>query len=95
MALRARHNTSDSQYRNPFGAVLAGGAVSLCIDVWDEPLAEARLRIWIDDKGEKILNMDRIPLGDQEAAQFGDDVPVRFGVKIGRASCRERVCLYV
>lgn len=82
MALRARHNTSDSQYRNPFGAVLAGGAVSLCIDVWDEPLAEARLRIWIDDKGEKILNMDRIPLGDQEAAQFGDDVPVRFGVTI-------------
>ncbi|MDY4419378.1 glycoside hydrolase family 13 protein, partial [Parafannyhessea umbonata] len=80
--MRARHNTSDSQYRNPFGAVLAGGAVSLCIDVWDEPSAEARLRVWIDDKGEKILDMDRIPLGDQEAAQFGDDVPVRFGVTI-------------
>ena len=58
--MRARHNTSDSQYRNPFGAAIAGGAVSLYIDVWDEPSAVARLRVWIDDKGEKILDMDRI-----------------------------------
>lgn len=78
--MRARHITSDGQYRNPFGAVQAGGAVSVWIDVWDEPSATARLRIWIDGKGEKILDMERVALDEAEAERFAGDVPVRFGV---------------
>ncbi len=62
--MRARHVTSDSQYRDPFGAIQVGGAVFLSIDVWDEPDATARLRLWTDDRGERLLEMRGEPQGD-------------------------------
>ena len=41
-----------------------GGAVSLSIDVWDEPAATARLRLWVDEQGELLLDMDGEEVGD-------------------------------
>ncbi len=62
--MRAKHDTSDRQYRAPFGATEAGGAVFLAIDVWDEPDATAQLRVWVDEKGERLLDMAREEHGD-------------------------------
>ncbi|WP_455026343.1 4-alpha-glucanotransferase [Olsenella uli] len=62
--MRAKHNTSDISYRRPFGAVQVGGAVSLSIDVWDEPAATVRLRLWVDEQGELLLDMDGEEVGD-------------------------------
>ena len=78
--MRARHNSSDRQYRDPFGAVQAGGAVTLRIDVWDDPAVTAKLRLWVDERGEELLDMSPVELGDGERRAFGDDVPRRFEV---------------
>ena len=58
--MRAKHVTSDRQYRDPFGAVPVGGVVVLCIDVWDESEAQAKLRLWVDEGGEKIVDMEPV-----------------------------------
>ncbi|EHF02916.1 hypothetical protein HMPREF1008_00561 [Olsenella sp. oral taxon 809 str. F0356] len=62
--MRARHNSSDVRYRDPFGAAPVGGSVALCLDVWDEPDATAQLRVWVDEKGERLFDMDRSREGD-------------------------------
>ncbi|OFK22139.1 4-alpha-glucanotransferase [Olsenella sp. HMSC062G07] len=62
--MRAKHVTSELCYRNPFGAVQSGGAVSLSLDVWDEPAATARLRLWVDERGERLLDMRSRVEGD-------------------------------
>ena len=51
------HNSRTSAYRNPFGAVPAGGAVHLTLDVEDCVDPEGTLRIWIDGEGEKNIPM--------------------------------------
>ena len=62
--MRARHITSDLEYRDPFGAARVGGTVVLRIDVWDEPQATAQLRMWVDEKGEVLRDMEREQVGD-------------------------------
>lgn len=62
--MRARHVTSDAAYRVPFGAVRVGSAVTLGIDVWDEPDASVQLRLWVDEKGEILLDMAAAPEED-------------------------------
>lgn len=82
MALRARHITSDIRYRDPFGAVPVGGAVSLRVDVWDDPAAKPQLRVWVDGKGESLLDMVEVELDEGEKSSFWGDVPSRFEVKL-------------
>ena len=62
--MRARHVTSEKQYRTPFGAVQLGGTVSLGIDVWDDRVARCSLRIWTDERGEEYHDMRREHVGD-------------------------------
>lgn len=55
--MRAKHITSDPAYRQPFGAAQLGGEVTLAIDVWDEQHPSAKVRLWVDDDGETLLDM--------------------------------------
>lgn len=56
--------TSSLEYRDPFGAARVGVTVTLRIDVWDEPEATAQLRLWTDEAGEQLIDMEPAPLGD-------------------------------
>ena len=56
--MRAKHVTSSLEYRYPFGAAPVGGTVLLAIDVWDEPDASAVLRLWTDENGEELIDME-------------------------------------
>ena len=56
--------TSSLEYRDPFGAARVGVTVTLRIDVWDEPEATAKLRLWTDENGEELIEMESAPLGD-------------------------------
>ena len=62
--MRAKHVTSSLEYRDPFGAARVGVTVTLRIDVWDEPEATAKLRLWTDENGEELIEMESAPLGD-------------------------------
>lgn len=62
--MRAKHSTSCSSYRRPFGAAKLGGAITLGIDVWDERDPKARLRLWVDGEGETLLDMEGSEQGD-------------------------------
>ncbi|MDO5118643.1 MAG: 4-alpha-glucanotransferase [Coriobacteriales bacterium] len=62
--MRAKHVTSSLEYRDPFGAARVGVTVTLRIDVWDEPEATAKLRLWTDEDGEELIEMESAPLGD-------------------------------
>ncbi len=53
--MRAYHNSRKEIYRKPFGAICIGGTVSVCLDLFEEINAKVKLRIWIDKKGESIL----------------------------------------
>ncbi|MDO4183403.1 MAG: 4-alpha-glucanotransferase [Coriobacteriia bacterium] len=55
--MEALHNSFDAHYRNPFGAATPGGAVTLCIDVWDEALSGAAVRLWQEELGEELVDM--------------------------------------
>ncbi len=62
--MRARHITSASEYRIPFGAVELGQDVTLTLDVWDEQSPTAQLRVWEDSIGETLIDMEPEPMGD-------------------------------
>lgn len=62
--MRAHHNSRDAAYRTPYGAVPAGGAVSLSVDVWGDPAALCTCRTWVDGKGEGFVPMQGTPHGD-------------------------------
>lgn len=55
--MKARHVTSEPEYRSPFGAVQLGGTVSLSIDVWDDDVVFCTLRVWTDAHGEQLIEM--------------------------------------
>ena len=55
--MKARHVTSEREYRDPFGAVRLGGAVTVGIDVWDDEVVFCTLRTWTDGVGERLLEM--------------------------------------
>ena len=48
----------------PFGAAKLGGAITLGIDVWDEQHPKAQLRIWVDEDGETLLDMEPTQVDD-------------------------------
>ena len=55
--LKARHVTSEKEYRNPVGAAQLGGTVLIGIDVWDDDVTFCTLRIWTDAHGEELIEM--------------------------------------
>ena len=55
--MRARHVTSEKEYRTPFGAAQLGGVVTLGIDVWDDDVTFCTLRVWTDAHGEQLIEM--------------------------------------
>ncbi len=57
--MRAFHNSRDKAYREPFGAVISGGAVSLALDVFDTAELSVKCRLWSDGTGERIIPMQR------------------------------------
>lgn len=62
--MKARHVTSEPEYRSPFGAVQLGGTVSLSIDVWGDDVVFCTLRIWTDAHGEELIEMHGSLKGD-------------------------------
>ncbi|HIZ46688.1 MAG TPA: 4-alpha-glucanotransferase [Candidatus Olsenella pullistercoris] len=62
--MKARHVTSEREYRSPFGAVQLGGTVSLSIDVWDAEVVFCTLRVWTDAHGEELIEMRGSERGD-------------------------------
>ena len=69
--MKALHDTSKRAYRDPFGAALCGGAVSVGIDVWDDDITSCVLRLWSEEEGERLVEME--PLGT--ANTTNEDVP--------------------
>ncbi len=55
--LKARHVTSEREYRNPLGAVQLGGTVQLSIDVWDDDVTFCTLHVWTDAEGAQLIEM--------------------------------------
>ena len=62
--MRARHVTSEKEYRTPFGAAQLGGVVTLGVDVWDDDVTFCNLRIWTDAHGEELVEMKGVAEGD-------------------------------
>jgi len=63
--LRARHVTSEKDYRDPFGAARLGGTVTISIDVWSDDVVFCTLRVWTDAHGEELIEMRGTALGDR------------------------------
>ena len=62
--MRARHVTSEKEYRTPFGAAQLGGVVTLGIDIWDDDVTFCTLRVWTDAHGEQLIEMKGTSAGD-------------------------------
>lgn len=73
--MRALHNSRGSRYRLPYGAVPQGGAVTLTVDVWDDPGTQATIRTWVDGTGEAFYPMELVEKGDDGRLTFGGEVP--------------------
>ncbi len=75
--MRAYHNTREETYRRPFGAVRVGGAIYLCLDIWDEPDVSCVCRFWVDGEGESMMDMTREDLTDRVrfSCRFKRDTP--------------------
>ena len=69
--MKALHVTSEKAYRDPFGAALRGGAVTVGIDVWDDDITSCVLRLWSEEEGERLVEME--PLGTADTTN--EDVP--------------------
>ena len=68
--MKALHITSEKAYRDPFGAALRGGAVTVGIDVWDDDVRECVLRLWLEGEGERLLEMERRTTGAEGVIHF-------------------------
>ena len=77
--MRAFHDSRNNAYRKPYGAILPGTAVTLRLDVWDEPGAQVSLRTWIDGEGESRYAMTSV-----NAAEDGG--PTRYSATIAPAA---------
>ena len=71
--MRAYHNSRELKFRDPFGAVAVGGAVSVSIDTWDGEAESCDLRLWVDKKGETLIPMEKD--GGRFTATFTPDCP--------------------
>lgn len=54
------HNSQDSFYRHPFGAVCCGQSITIRFKICDEnfPVGQVRLRLWVSESSEEIIVMD-------------------------------------
>ena len=68
--MRALHNSRGSRYRDPYGAAPQGGAVTLTVDVWDDPGTQASIRTWVDGVGETFLPMELVDTADDGRLTF-------------------------
>lgn len=74
--MKLLHDSHLAAYRSPFGAQPTGGEIYLALDVWEEApgarVAQAKLRLWRDGVGERLLTMvpAELPLGRRFAASF-------------------------
>lgn len=59
-----KHNSRDIDYRNPYGAVVAGTRVTLRLDVWDETPNAVCLIVWTEGKPEKRISCTQHDTGD-------------------------------
>lgn len=73
--MRALHNSRGSRYRDPYGAAPQGGAVTLTVDVWDDPGTQASIRTWVDGVGETFLPMELVDTADDGRLTFTGEVP--------------------
>jgi len=55
--MRLYHDSRNSLYRTPFGAVETGTRVTLRLDAADGGWTGCALRLWVDGKGEKRIDM--------------------------------------
>ena len=60
----AFHDSRNSAYRFPFGAMPTGGSVRISIDVGGDSGASCTLRTWVDGDGEGFLPMNATQEGD-------------------------------
>ncbi len=65
--MKALHDSRNETYRAPYGAVELGTSVNLAIDIEDAPGATAKLRTWVDGRGEMLYDMTPVALGDADA----------------------------
>ena len=92
--MRVLHDSSDIRFRDPFGAIQVGGAVTLALEVWDAPDAVCWLRVWVDGQGEKLVRMNYCAPDESRAfnpdgsspqtgdAAKGSEAPVRHVVRL-------------
>ena len=59
--MKARHITSEREYRSPFGALRLGDTVRLAVEVWDADVVFCTLRVWTDAHGEELVEMRGTP----------------------------------
>ena len=57
--MKARHVTSESSYRQPYGAAPLGGVVTLAVDVTEDEVQGCELRLWTEEEGETLIAMKR------------------------------------
>ena len=75
--MRVLHDSSDIRFRDPFGAIQVGGAVTLSLEVWDAPDAVCWLRVWVDGQGEKLVRMHSCALDGRYAPKTDGPSPQR------------------
>lgn len=79
--MKIMHNSQQSEYRKPFGALPVGEVCRLRLAVWDEApedgdwLCDATLRLWSDGVGERLLPMSVEQGDDPSVRWFAVDVP--------------------
>ncbi len=57
--MRAYHNSRELKFREPFGAVALGGAVSISVDTWDGEPDWAELRVRVNKREDQYITMER------------------------------------
>ena len=74
--MKAFHDSRNTTYRSPYGAVAPQEEVTLSIDIWESPNATVTLRTWIDGQGEGLYEMK--PASEQEPADGLQEGAVRY-----------------
>ena len=70
--MRAFHDSRNTAYRAPYGAVSPNEHVTLALDVWEATGATVSLRTWDVAKGERFVSMEPLPSADGIAAPPAD-----------------------
>ena len=99
-----RHDSRDTLYRTPAGAVKAGTSVTLRLRTYHNDATSVKLRLYdINANGQRIVPMapaaTDVPCFqnglEAESCDFWETSITQSTPKIGRASCRERVSVLV